>query len=664
MDNKRLKKMLQPRFGLYFIAILAFTAMSLIYSIEVFLVEIILCLIICLYHFSTGHSRYKEITGYIDNITLQISAATTHAIADFPIPVLITTAATGNVIWHNDEFSKIIEDDGGLFQKNVKDVIEGFETNWVMDGRNIYPNELKILNRYFTVYGNIASVSEDTETLLIMYFLESTEKVETLELFAKTRPVVSIIAIDNFDELLKNATDSEKSSLIAKVDKKIGEWAKKTDGILRKYDSARYIYIFEDKNLTELIEEKFSILDSVRTITSAEGINTTLSIGIGKDGESFDEKFRFAALALDMALSRGGDQVVIKNKFAFEFFGGHSKEVEKRTKVKSRVMANALKQLMIDSSKVYVMGHKVSDIDSLGAAVGVVVAARECQKPVRIVIDKTKTLATPMIQKLLAAEEYKGVFITPEDAMLEADSDTLLVVVDTNRPDFVESPELLESVNKVAVIDHHRRAASYIENCAVNMHEPYASSASELVAELLQYIIENKRLLRLEAECLLAGIFLDTKGFTIKAGVRTFEAAAYLKRAGADMVEVKKLFQNSFDAYMQKQRIIACAKYLKHNVIVAVADFDVGRESAAQAADEMLGIAEVDATFIVFINNMDVIISARSLGGVNVQVIMEKLNGGGNLTAAGAQIENGDIYQIEEKLEVIISEYFDKNNLK
>ena len=408
--------------------------------------------------------------------------------------------------------------------------------------------------------------------------------------------------------------------------------------MLRKYDRDKYFFIFEERDLKSLVDDKFAVLDAVREIQNVEGVHATLSIGIGKDGDSLKEKYAYASLALEMALSRGGDQVVIKNKFTFDFFGGISKEFEKRTKVKSRVMANALNKLISDSSQVYIMGHKNADIDCVGAAIGMACAVRIQGKPVNIVIDREHSLAEVLFRKVSDLEEYAEMFISPEDAVIQADIDTLLIVVDTNRPDIVESESLLESVNKLAVIDHHRRAASYIENATVNLLEPYASSASELVTELLQYMVPNKTITSREAECLLAGIFLDTKGFTIKTGVKTFEASAYLKRAGADMTEVKKMFQSTFEGYMIRQNIIKEAKSLEHGVVLAVTDKETGRDIAAQAADELLGIIGVSASIVAFKNQEDMVVSARSMGDVNVQVIMEKLGGGGNVTSAGARL--------------------------
>ena len=496
---------------------------------------------------------------------------------------------------------------------------------------------------------------------MTLYWHDCTEDQDCRRRLEEGNPVAAVISIDNYEELVKGITDSEKSKVLSQIDQKVNEWAGPMHGLLRKYDRDKYIFVLEEKEFSRLLEEKFSILEAMHEIASENGIGATLSIGIGRDGDSLEQKYEFAQLALEMALARGGDQAVIKNRFAFEFFGGASKEVEKRTKVKSRVMANALGQIIRDSPQVLIMGHKNSDMDALGAAVGMVCAVRSRGKEARIVIDRARTLAQPLIDKLDASEEYANVLITPEMALNLADSNTLLIVVDTNRPDFAEVPELLQLVPRVAVIDHHRRAASYIERVAVNMHEPSASSASELVCELLQYMVPDKKIGRLEAECLLAGIYLDTKGFSIKAGTRTFEAAAYLRGAGADMVDVKRLFLNSFSAYMERERIISCAKQEMNGIVIAAVDFEAGRAVAAQAADELLNIIGVQGSIVAFqTTDGSVNVSMRSMGAVNMQAIAERLGGGGSLTASGAQMKDITIGEAEQAIRDAVKDYFEQ----
>lgn len=645
---------------MYFIVFLVFAGVSAFFSRFLACFELLVCAILYFYYVMTMKRRKKDILQYIEAVSLGADAEYQQGLTGMPMPLTVCMIGTGQIIWCNDQFNDVYDMRDSLFEQTLDDIVPGFDHTWLLEHKAVYPSEVKVGDKYYTVIGSLVRPSDGSASVLMtLYWIDATELVSLRSKFEQSRPVVSIISIDNYEELVKNASDSEKATLLAAIDNRIGEWAKDIHGVLRKYDRDRYIFVMEESNLAAITQDKFSVLDSVRSIVSREGINATLSIGIGRDGRSLEEKYEFASLALDMALSRGGDQTVIKNRFAFEFFGGVTKEVEKRTKVKSRVMANALGQLMRDSSQVFVMGHHHTDIDAVGAAVGVACAARSRGKEVHIVLQRAKTLALPLLEKVEASGEYDDVFIEPEEALKLIDGNSLMVVVDTNRPDFVDAPELLPRFRRVAVIDHHRRAADYIENCAVNMHEPSASSACELVSELLQYMVPNQTISRIEAESLLAGIYLDTKGFTIKAGVRTFEAAAYLRRAGADMTVVKRMFQNSFEDYMARERVISCARTTSGGIVVAVADFPVTRPTAAQAADELLNIIGVKASIVAFPVGRDMVVSARSMGAVNVQVITELLGGGGSLTAAGAQLKNTGCETATERIYRAIDAYLE-----
>lgn len=600
---------------------------------------------------------------YLQGVTFDADHTTRSSIVDFPLPTIIVRAATDEILWANDLFCEVTDHWDCAPNENFREIAPDFDSEWLASGEFRYTGELKIYDKFFWVYGNVMNERAAGEVLLVMYFVPCTEYVHIRERYELSRPIVSIISIDNYEELTKSATDSETSSILADIDRKIAQWAKDSRSLLRKYDRDKYIFVLENGDLTKLASKKFSVLDDVRSIQNRSGVVATLSIGIGSEGENFAECFHYAGVALDMALSRGGDQAVIKTKYNFEFFGGLSKEIEKRTKVKSRVVANALIQLIRESSKVMIMGHQTSDMDSVGAAVGMACAVRTHGKPVKIVVRKDRSLAKELISKIENIEGNENLFIEPDDAMVECDYNTLLIVVDTNRPDYVESLSLLQSMNKVAVIDHHRRAASYIEDFALNLHEPYASSTSELVSELLQYMVQSSDISREEAECLLAGIYLDTKGFSIKTGVRTFEAAAYLKRAGAEMVSVKKLFQSSLEEYMQCQRVISSAKDCGGGIILAISEEEVeDRALAAIAADTLLNIIGVRASIVAFQDGDDTIVSARSFGQINVQIVMEKLGGGGNITSAGAQLRNTTLEEAEPRLLDAISEYLKEDD--
>ena len=493
------------------------------------------------------------------------------------------------------------------------------------------------------------------------YWVDTTDADILQEKYMATRPVAAILMLDNYEDLMKSCADTARSAILAQIDEKLNNWAAAGQGLLLKTERDRYLFLFEEQHYEHFVEEKFSILDAIRDIKVGEGVHPTLSIGIGRSADSMEELYKNANLSLEMALSRGGDQAVVRGKVDFEFYGGRSKATEKRTKVKSRVMANALSELVADATQIYIMGHSFADMDTVGAAAGLCCIARKRGKKAQVVIDLERNAAQPVLQKLRSLPEYEDVFVTGAEAFLKMQPGALLLVVDTNRPDMVESPQLLESCNRVAVIDHHRRAASYIENAAFSFHEPYASSASELVTELLQYLVEASDLLREEAECLLAGIVLDTKHFTLRTGGRTFEAAAFLRRAGADTTDVQRLFQNDLCEMVSRYDIIRRAEMYRDSFAIAVIPQDgVDRIAAAQAADELLGLKGVKASFVLFKNGPNVQMSARSLGEINVQVILEALGGGGNSTTAGGKVENCDVLTARERLTEAIDAYFEK----
>lgn len=661
--DKKLKRLIQPGYHFYFAIFLLFALSCAYVSPVMAAIGVAVCACMYVVYREREKRRRREMMVYLQGVTLDAGHSSRSSIIDFPLPTIIVRASTNDILWTNDAFCEATGHWDCAPNTSFRELAPDFDTHWLAEGKGQYPGELQIDQRFFWVYGSLMTEKDVDEVLLVLYFVPCTEYIHCRDRYTLSRPIVSIISIDNYEELTKNATDSEKSSILAEIDRKIAQWAEDSRSLLRKFDRDKYIFVLESGDLSKLAAKKFSVLDDVRSIQSRSGVVATLSIGIGKEGETFSECYRFACVALDMALSRGGDQAVIKTKYNFEFFGGLSKELEKRTKVKSRVVANALMQLIRDSSQVMIMGHQSSDMDSVGAAVGMACAVRVHGKPVHIVVRKDRTLAKELIDKIEAVEGNSGLFIEPDEAMVSCDYNTLLIIVDTNRPDYVESPPLLESINKVAVVDHHRRAASYIENFALNLHEPYASSASELVSELLQYMVQTSEIQREEAECLLAGIYLDTKGFSIKTGVRTFEAAAYLKRAGAEMVEVKKLFQSTFQEYMMCQKIISAARDCGGGVILAVSEEEIpDRALAAQAADALLNIIGVRASVVAFRQGEDTIVSARSLGQINVQIIMEKLGGGGNITSAGAQLRGVAVEEAEPRVLDAVSEYLAEND--
>ncbi|MDR0248368.1 MAG: DHH family phosphoesterase [Oscillospiraceae bacterium] len=650
--NKRIRRALTPGSQLFFIVMILFALVTVYFVPLLAAAEGAVIMIIYGVYLHMTVVRRKEVVRYIEQITMNVDTATKDSVVNFPLPTVIIRMDTGEILWCNTKFYEITGDREHLFEISIKDVVPDFDLHWLLEGKTEYPSEIALKGRIFTVFGNVVrSGAKDAGGYLgSVYWLDTTELSYLRSEALLSRTAVAIITMDNYDEVLKNSTDTARSGILAALDEKVSAWAEHTQGILRKYDRDKYLFLFQERFLQGLADGRFSVLEAARGLQGSAGIPVTLSIGIGRDGLTLRERLASAHLATEMALSRGGDQAVIKNNSTFDFYGGVSKEVEKRTKVKSRIMASALQTLIGDSSLVLIMGHRGSDIDCVGSAAGVVCAARKAGVPARIVIDEVTAAARGIVAQLRQTPEYAHVFTDTQGALLEADSASLLVVVDCTRPEIVESKELLQSINRVAVIDHHRRAATYIDKAALNFHEPYASSASELICELLQYICEPGDLTRSEANALLAGIVLDTKNFTLHTGVRTFEAAAFLRGAGADTVQVKKLFQTDLPTSIARYSIIRNARMVGKDIAVSVTEEPVDRTVAAQAADELLAISGILASFVLFSDGDEAVVSARSMGEVNVQIICERLGGGGHQAMAGAQMPHTDLREATTRL--------------
>lgn len=663
MRKNKLTHLLEPSLRLYFVFLLLFAAVSALFSVAVAVIEAAVVAVLYLYFRRSNAQRQKEIIKYIESVTCNMDTATKDTMVNAPLPMVIFRPENDEVIWSNDRFLQLTGEREHLFDTKITAAVPDFSSRWLMEGKTECPTEVRLGERRFLVFGHLVRTEDQGGRgyLATTYWVDVTDFAQVRDIYYSTRPVVGILTVDNYEELMKGATDSARSAMRSGIDERLAQWVAPAQGLFCRYERDRYLFVFEERFLAQFQEGKFSILETVREVVSPSGIQATLSIGVGKDADTLAELFQYAALSVEMALSRGGDQVVVKNKFNFEFYGGRTKELEKRTKVKSRVMANALGELMADASRVFVMGHKYPDMDCIGAATGVCAMARKKGAPVHIIKEAGQNPASEMSERLGGLGEYKDVFLSQQDAILLADANCLLVVVDTNRPEQVVSQDLLEAVHKVAVIDHHRRASSYIADAALNFHEPYASSASELVTELLQYLLEPADLLKTEAEALLAGMVLDTKQFTMRTGSRTFEAAAFLRRSGADTGDVKKLFQNDLEGTIAKYDIIQNAKMYHEGIAVAKVDHTVGRITAAQAADELLNISGIDTSFVLFPDQEGrVILSARSMGDVNVQVVLEKLGGGGNAATAGAQVPGKGVDEVNDMLLQAIDAYLEE----
>ena len=516
-------------------------------------------------------------------------------------------------------------------------------------------------NRWYRVLG--VEKEENDVKLYTLYFLDVTQVQQEATTLSADAASVMLIMLDNYGEIMQQAKESEKSRILGEIDTTLEEFiSNMTSSFIKRYDGDKFLVVAEEQHLEKMIETRFDILDKIRKIQTAGNLPVTLSIGVGRGEETLMQSEVSARQALDMALGRGGDQAVIKNKTLYEFYGGVSKGVEKRTKVKTRIVANALSELIATADRVLVMGHKFGDLDCVGAAVGMAYAIRSIGKNADVVIDRNKNLANILID-MLSQQGCADLFIDPAEAQFRITPNTLLIICDTHTENLLESEEVYRRCKTVVVIDHHRKMVNHIENAVIFYHEPYASSASEMVAELIQYMGDNCRINSVVAQALLSGIMLDTRNFVLKTGVRTFEAAAYLKRIGADTVIVRKLFASTMDSYQRKTRIVAAAQIYK-GCAVAESDYssDDMRVVAPQAADELLGIDGVDGSFVLYEIDGIINISARSMGAINVQVIMEKLGGGGHHTMAGAQIKGLEIEKVKQMLLESIDQYFQEKS--
>ena len=660
--NQKLSRLMEPNWKLYFAVLGLYALLAIPFQPWLAAAELAAAIGLYVWFVRSSRARQKKILQYIDSITGSVDTASKSTLINSPLPIMVFRPDTGEVIWSNEDFLQLAGVREHLFEMKVEDAVPHFPTSWLLEGKSRCPERVEMNGRRFQVYGSLQRAKGRSAQGLVAttYWVDVTESDSLREKYSATRPVMALIQVDNYDDLMKACPDTQRSAILAQIDEKLGQWAEGV-GVLIKTQRDHYLFLFEEEHFEHFAAEKFAVLDSIRAVKVAEGLNPTLSIGVGKDADSMAELYKGANLSLEMALSRGGDQAVVRTKQDFSFYGGRTKTTEKRTKVKSRVMANALGELMEDAKQIYIMGHSYADMDALGAAAGLMCIARKRRRKAQIIIDQDNNAAQLVLAQLRKLPEYAGAFVDKQEAFLRLQPGTLLIVVDTNRPDFVEAPQVLESCNRVAVIDHHRRAASYIENAALNFHEPYASSASELVTELLQYLCEPSEVLREEAEALLAGIVLDTKHFTLRTGGRTFEAAAFLRRAGADTTDVQRYFQNDLSDVVKRYDVLRRAEILPSGIAVAAIPEDgVDRVAAAQAADELLTLRGVKASFVLCRKGAGVILSGRSLGEVNVQVILEALGGGGNSTTAGGQIAEGDVADVRARLLDVIEAYFEK----
>lgn len=662
--NKNLQRIAEPNVRLHLLVLVIFAAATFFFGMpKIAAGEALIILILIVYSTVIRRKKEKQLAEYIESITYDTENAKNNTLMNFPLPIAVFKLDDSLIVWGNEMFFEMCGKSGTRLDAKISDMVPKFNSKWLMEGKNRYPTLLEIEGQKYQLHGNLIRSESDSENasafMGITYWVNVTDYDNTRVEYENSRLVAGITIIDNLDELFRNQPERIRNDIRDAVEDRLNQWIEERHGIIKRYERDRYLIMFERRYLDALKESKFEITNEIHHVENPAGIGASISMGLGIDAHNFGEALQFADMAAELALSRGGDQAVIKNRLSFEFFGGRGSEVEKRTKVRSRVMANTFAELMKDSSKVIVMGHSYADLDAVGAAVGVCCLARKCGVKANIAIDLEHNASKNLIDRIRHDDSYKDVFISTQDAMLKADGKTLLVVVDTNRPEQVEDADLLDSCNKVVVIDHHRVGATYIQNAALALVEPYASSACELLCEVAQEIAELSDIKKCEADAMLSGIVLDTKNFTIRTGERTFEAAAYLRRAGADTVEVKKLLKSDMEDTVARYKIMQGAvRY--HNIAIAAPQECYSRIVAAQAADELLNISGVDASIVIVPKESGgAFASARSIGDINVQLIMENLGGGGNRSAAAAQFNNCTVDEALEEVYDAIDKYLE-----
>jgi len=603
------------------------------------------------------HRGVRQMQTYLENATMHVGAS--ESMPGFPFPAVSVTEK-GKIIWYNSTMDKLM---GGtlLFQKDIREYAKDFDVK-AMDENGKYPSCKTTVNgRIFELHAHKTPPQEDGGELILVYFLDINDYDSLALRYENEKYVAIIAAFDNYEEVMQGLEDEARNAVQTAVDRSLTAMVTEAGGVMRKTERDRYSIAINAKALRGLIQKKFQVLDTVREIQCGNTIAPTLSIGIGADGETFAENDMFARNALDMALGRGGDQVVLKDSNALQYFGGKTREVERRTKVKARVVALAPRELIKQSDNVIIIGHKNGDIDCIGAAMGAVAISRSLGKKAYILQYEYDDTALTVAKKAMEDPAYQGVFVKTSVMHEIITAKSLLLVMDTNSPSYIETTEFFGVTDQVVLIDHHRRSSDSIKNLTLLYHEPYASSTCEMLTEMLPYLSNKNILLKIEAEALYAGIYLDTKCFTFKTGVRTLEAAAYLRRSGIDPIVVKQYFKNNLETFTMKAALIQGAQVVREHIAVSVTNEVRSSSIIAQAADELLNIAGIEASFVIAKRDNGCIISGRSTGSANVQVILEKLGGGGHFSVAGAQLKDTSPETAKEKLLQVLEEYFAEN---
>ena len=633
-NNRKLFDNLVSRTKIYLVIIFILLVIISCLKLQMIIPSIVIYISILAYTYFANNKRKSEISETLQDLTLTVDSTAKSSLINSPFPLLILET-NGNIVWKSSSFVTEFQhiDVNDYIDELVYDIKAQIENEKQVNKDKTIQKQIKIDKKIYRVYGKFVNSrnkekKNKKEYMMVLYFLDETEKCKLQEEYENSKTCIGMIMVDNYEETFQLLESEEVAQCKAEIDKYIYEWINKWDGVLVKSERDRYICFFEQRHLKAIKEDKFSILDKIKEIDLKSKVQLTLSIAISNEGATQKDKYKSVTTAMDIVLGRGGDQAVIRENDIYKFFGGRTQEVERRTKVKARVVAHALENLIQESSKVLIMGHTNPDIDALGSAMGMYRFVKNMNKN-GYIIDSENAAALDSFKEVLAKEEeYEDVLISKEVALENIDEDTLLIVVDTHKKNYVESEEILEKCPKVVIIDHHRRSADFIENATLMFQEVYASSAAELVTELLQYATQKVDLKTIEAESLYAGIMMDTKNFTFKTGVRTFEAAAYLRRCGVDIIRVKKWFQSDLESFNKIADIVKRAEIVNDTIAISINKEKTKDASivCAKAADELLTISDITASFVLgYMEDKRICISGRSIGDINVQVILEKL---------------------------------------
>ena len=663
MKNNNSKKIFEgliSRTKIYLVLIAILLAVICILDLRYFTPSVVLYILILAYTYWSNQKRRIELSDHLQDLTFNIDKLAKNTMVNSPFPLVIAET-NGNMIWKSNKFTQEFAniDINNILGDLLKQIKLEIENNEESTEQSIH-KELEIGNKIYEILGRYTKSKE--EYICTIYFIDETKCVKLEKEYHNSQICVGLIMIDNFEEVNQRISDEDKPLLTAQIEKTIYDWASEFQGLVVKAERDTFVCIFEQRYLAELEEKKFNILDTIKELELSDKIQITLSISVSTEGQSNYEKYKSAQAGLDIALGRGGDQTVVRENGKYQFFGGRTQELEKRTKVKARIVSHALQELMQEAKNVMIMGHTNGDIDSMGASMGLYRLAKSLNVEAYIVNNSTGISLENFMEAAKEEKEYQEVIINKAEALSKISAETLLIIVDTHKRSYVEVPELLEETGKIAIIDHHRKSPDFIEEAILTFHEVYASSACELVTEILEYAPKEIELTTIEAEALYAGIMMDTKNFTFKTGVRTFEAAAYLRKCGIDIIRVKKWFQSDLKTYTKISKIIDNAEIINDTIGISI--YDENDKDAnvicAKAADELLTISDITASFVIGKLGDKVCISGRSIGDINVQIILEKLGGGGHITLAGAQVEGLSIGEVKNLLIEKINEYFEE----